>query len=230
MLLAGLFVTNAILGEVLGGKLVQLGPFVMSMGVIPWPVVFLSTDVINEYFGRNGVRRLTLMTACLIAYAFVIIYISIAVPAAPVSPVADEPFRIVFGQSLWIIVGSLVAFCVSQLVDVFVFWLFRDRTQGRHLWLRATGSTAVSQLVDTFVILSIAFWLPGKLSTKDFLGLALINYTYKLGIAVGLTPFIYALHAAIDRFLGHKEAEHLIEESVRASHEASPKAPFSVAS
>ncbi len=220
LFLAGLFVTNAILGEVLGGKLIQTGPFVMSLGVIPWPIVFLSTDLINEYFGPSGVRRLTLMTVGLIIYAFIVIFIAMAIPAAAVSPVPDREFSIVFGQSLWIIAGSVIAFLISQMVDVFVFWVFRNRTKGRHLWLRATGSTAVSQLIDTFVILAIAFWLPGKIGFRDFLSLAGTNYTYKFGIAVALTPLIYAAHSAIDRFLGAHDAESLIAAAGAAGHDA----------
>jgi uncharacterized integral membrane protein (TIGR00697 family) len=220
LILAGLFVCNAILGEVLGGKLFQVGPYVMSMGVIPWPVVFITTDLINEYFGKAGVRRLTFMTVGLIIYAFAIIFVSMAVPAAPVSPVQDREFTVVFGQSLWIIVGSVVAFMVSQLTDVVVFWLFRERTGGKHLWLRATGSTAASQLIDTFIVLGIAFWLPGKISTKDFLGLALTNYTYKFLIAVGLTPVIYLAHNSIDRFLGREESEAMIAAASSTSRAA----------
>lgn len=216
--LAGLFVSNALLGEILGGKLFQVGPYVMSMGVIPWPIVFLTTDLINEYFGRDGVKRLTFLTVGLILYAFVVIFAAMQVPAARISPVQDEPFRIVFGQSLWIIVGSIIAFSISQMVDVIIFWIFRRKTHGRHLWLRATGSTAVSQLIDTFVILGIAFWLPGKISGRDFWGLSLTNYSYKFVIAIGLTPFIYGIHTLVDRFLGKSEAHELIESAAVRSH------------
>jgi queuosine precursor transporter len=219
--LAGFFVTNAILGEVTGGKLFTLGPFTLSIGVIPWPVVFLTTDLINEYFGREGVRRLTFMTIGLIVYAFVVLFLAMQVPAASFSPVNDAQFDAVFGQSLWIIVGSVVAFAVSQLVDVGVFWLVRHRTGGRFLWMRATGSTVVSQLIDSIVIIGIAFWLPGKIKTAEFLTVAASNYSYKFLIAVGMTPVIYLAHSIIDRFLGPEEAHRLIEQSARASEEAS---------
>jgi uncharacterized integral membrane protein (TIGR00697 family) len=202
LILAGLFVTNAILGEILGGKLIEAGGYIMSLGVIPWPVVFLTTDLINEYYGRGGVKRLTLITVALILYAFAIIFISMGVPAAKISPVSDEAFNQVLGQSLWIIAGSVTAFAVSQLVDVAVFWIFRDATKGRMLWLRATGSTAVSQLIDTFIVLGIGFWLPGKIVTSDFFNLAFTNYTYKFLIAIALTPLIYLAHGLIDRYLG----------------------------
>lgn len=224
LILAGLFVSNAVLGEVLGGKLFQVGPYVMSLGVIPWPIVFISTDLINEYFGKPGVKRLTFLTVALILYAFLVIFVALWIPAAKISPVQDREFNIVFGQSLWIIIGSITAFIVSQLTDVFVFWLFRDRTGHKHLWLRATGSTAVSQLIDTWIVLGIAFWLPGKISTADFLNLSFTNYTYKFLIAIGLTPLIYIAHNAIDRYLGRRESQHLIEEAVAVTHhgEASP--------
>jgi uncharacterized integral membrane protein (TIGR00697 family) len=217
--LAGFFVTNAILGEVTGGKLFTLGPFTMSIGVIPWPVVFIATDLINEYFGREGVRRLTWMTIGLIAYAFVVLYLSMQVPAASFSPVTDLQFQAVFGQSLWIIAGSITAFALSQLVDVGVFWLVRHKTGGKHLWLRATGSTVVSQLIDSVVIIGIAFWLPGKVKTSEFLMVAGTNYSYKLLIALGVTPLLYVGHSIIDRFLGVKEAHRLIEESAKTSEE-----------
>ena len=217
--LAGFFVSNAILGEVTGGKLFTLGPFTMSIGVIPWPVVFIATDLINEYFGREGVKRLTFITIGLIAYAFIVLYTSIQVPAASFSPVTDAQFQAVFGQSLWIIAGSITAFAASQLIDVGVFWLVRHKTGGRHLWLRATGSTIVSQLIDSLVIIGIAFWLPGKVKTSEFLSVAGANYSYKLLIAVAVTPLLYVGHSMIDRFLGTEEAHRLVEQAARANEQ-----------
>lgn len=218
--LAAFFITDAVLAEVIGGKLFTLGPFTMSIGVLPWPVVFIATDLINEYFGREGVKKITLITIGLISYAYVVLFASIYVPAASFSPVTDEQYRAVFGQSLWIIAGSITAFALSQLVDVVIFWLVRHKTGGRYLWLRATGSTVVSQLIDSFVIIGIAFWLPGKVKTSEFLTVAASNYSYKLLIALGVTPLLYAGHAAIDRFLGTEEAHQLIEASAKASEEA----------
>jgi uncharacterized integral membrane protein (TIGR00697 family) len=218
--LAGFFVTNAILGELTGGKLFTLGPFTLSIGVIPWPVVFIATDLINEYFGREGVRRLTLMTIGLIVYAFVVLFLAMQVPAASFSPVNDAQFQAVFGQSLWIIVGSVIAFGVSQLVDVGIFWLVRHRTGRSYLWMRATGSTVVSQFIDSIVIIGIAFWLPGKVQTSEFLTVAASNYSFKLIVALSITPLLYGAHAMIDRFLGIDEAHELIEQSAKASKQA----------
>jgi uncharacterized integral membrane protein (TIGR00697 family) len=202
VILAGIFITNAVVAELIGGKLIQIGPFVMSIGILPWPIVFLTTDLINEYFGEKGVRRLSLLTACLIAYAFIILLLGIAIPAAKgISPVSDAQFQAVFGQSMWIIFGSIIAFLVSQLIDVTVFWYFKNKTGDTKIWLRATGSTVISQLFDSFIVLGIAFWLPGKIDFETFIGSALTGYTFKLGIAVLLTPMIYIGHRIIKNYL-----------------------------
>ena len=205
VILAGIFITNAVVAELIGGKLIQVGPFVMSIGILPWPVVFLTTDLINEYFGEKGVKKLSYITACLIAYAFIILLLAILVPAAKgISPVNDSQFYAVFGQSMWIIAGSIIAFLVSQLIDVSVFWFFKNRTGERKIWLRTTGSTVVSQLFDSFIVLGIAFWLPGKINFDTFLSSAIIGYTFKLGIAVLLTPLIYLGHHLIKKYLSEE--------------------------
>jgi hypothetical protein len=214
-ILAGFFVTNAIVGELIGGKLIQIGPFTMSIGIIPWPVVFLTTDIINEYFGKKGVRRLTLMTAGLIVYTFIILLAGMSVTASGISPVSDEQFRGVFGQSMWIIVGSITAFLASQLIDVLVFWLIRSRTGKRMIWLRATGSTVVSQLIDTFIVTGIAFWLPGKLSFTDYINTAATGYSAKLIIAVCLTPLIYFGHFLVHRYLGREQSDEISSDVAR---------------
>ncbi len=223
LVLTAFFISNAILAELIGGKLITipveipwLGMPAASIGVIPWPIVLVATDIMNEYFGREGVKRITLITVAMISYCFVILYLAMQVPAASFSPVNDETFKIVFGQSLWIIFGSIIAFAISQLIDVTVFWLVREKTKGKMLWLRTTGSTVVSQLIDSVMIIGIAFWLPGKVQTADFLNVALTNYSYKLVIAVGMTPVIYLIHNLIDRYLG-KEAHHMIESSAKES-------------
>ena len=208
ILLAGFFITNAIMGEMIGGKLIQVGPFVLSIGIIPWPVVFITTDLINEYFGKSGVRRLTFLTTGLILYAFVLLYLGIQSKAATFSPVGDEAFTKVFGQSMWIIVGSLTAFLTSQFVDVIVFWAIRKKTGHKLMWLRATGSTIVSQLIDTFIVAGIAFWLPGKITFSEYLNTTISGYTAKLLIAIGITPLIYVAHLLIDRYLA---SEHPVE-------------------
>jgi queuosine precursor transporter len=230
-ILWGFFITNAMIAEVIGVKLVDLGKdfdpgvFVMSVGILPWPIVFLTTDLLNEFYGKAVVQRLSVITACLIAYAFVLIFSAIYITGFNIRDdagkvivgVDDTVFHSIFGQSLWIIVGSITAFLVAQMVDVFVFWFFRERTGSRMIWLRATGSTAVSQLLDTFVVQGIAFWLPGIWTTDFFIKAALTSYAVKLIIAVALTPLIYLGHAMVKKYLGEKEAVAVIKESAEES-------------
>ena len=218
IILTGIFITNAIVAELIGGKLIQIGPFIMSIGIIPWPIVFLTTDIINEFYGKSGVRKLTIITASLIAYAFVILFFTLIVPAAKGVPtVSDEQFTAVFGQSMWIIVGSIVAFLLSQYIDVTIFWMLRNKTGGKMIWLRSTGSTIISQLVDSFVVLGIAFWLSGKVDSKTYVNMSFTNYACKLIIAVGLTPLIYLGHNLIDKYFGDEEAHKIIKESAEES-------------
>jgi hypothetical protein len=205
LVLAAFFITNAIVAELIGGKLIQVYGFTLSIGIIPWPIVFLTTDLINEFYGMKGVRRLSYLTAVLIIYAFFILFFAINIKAASFSPVTDQQFLAVFGQSLWIIVGSIVAFLISQLVDVFVFWKIRNKTQGKYIGLRATVSTIISQFIDSFVVLGIAFWLPGKINFKQYCNLGLTNYTIKIGIAFLLIPFVYAGHSLIQKLLLNDE-------------------------
>ncbi|MDI9312075.1 MAG: queuosine precursor transporter [Limnohabitans sp.] len=206
VILSGIFITNAVVAELIGGKLIQIGPFVMSIGILPWPIVFLTTDLINEYFGEKGVRKLSFITAGLISYAFLVLFLAIAVPAAKgISPVDDNQFQAVFGQSMWIIVGSITAFLVSQLIDVTVFHYVKKKIGDTKIWLRTTGSTVISQLIDSFIVLGIAFWLPGKMDFKTFLSSALTGYTFKLCVAVLLTPLIYLGHDLIKKYLNEKK-------------------------
>ena len=209
LVLAGFFITNAIVSELIGGKLVQFfGLFTQSIGIILWPVIFLLTDLINEYYGKDGVRKLTYITVGLISFTYILLSVALKIPATSFSPVSDDNFRTVFGQSQWIIVGSIVAFLFSQLIDVYVFWAFKKVTGDKHIWLRATGSTMVSQLVDTFVVQFIAFVLPGKWAFDDFLTNASWGYAFKLLVALALIPLIYVGHYVIGKYL-HKK-DHLI--------------------
>lgn len=202
LVLAGFFITNAIVAELIGGKLVQFfGLFTQSIGIILWPVIFLLTDLINEYYGKDGVRKLTYITVGLISFTFIVLSVALSIPATSFSPVSDSVFNTIFGQSQWIIVGSIIAFLLSQLVDVYVFWMFKKATGDKHIWLRATGSTMVSQLIDTFVVQFIAFVLPGKWPFSEFLVNASWGYAFKLLVALALIPMIYLGHYLIGKYL-----------------------------
>ena len=202
IILAGIFITNAIVAELIGGKLIQMGPYVMSIGILPWPIVFITTDLINEYFGEKGVKKLSLITASLIAYCFVLLYFALKIPAVKgANLVSDAQFNGVFGQSMWIIVGSITAFMVSQLIDVTIFHFFKNKTGNKMIWLRSTGSTVISQLFDSFIVLGIAFWMTGKMTTEVYIASAFTGYFVKLIIAICLTPLIYLGHSLIEKYI-----------------------------
>ncbi len=229
VLLGGFFVANALLAEFIGVKIFALedtlgleplnwnlfgqsGSLSFTAGVLLWPVVFIMTDIINEYFGWRGVRFLSWMTVGLILYAFLFAYLAIGL--APASwwvgiqaergvPDMQAAFTAIFGQGLWIIGGSVIAFLIGQIIDVTVFHQVRRVTGERMIWARATGSTLVSQLVDSFVVLYIAFVLgPQKWPMDLFLAVGTVNYLYKFGVAIALTPLIYLGRFLIDRYLG----------------------------
>lgn len=214
--LSAVFLTALVIAETTGGKLIQLTVgdslvFTMTMGVIPFPITFLVTDIINEYYGRRGIRFVTFLGMGMVLMALVILQVDMAIPAAVISPVTDEAFNSVFGVSARIFIGSLVAYVIGQLIDISVFHALRERTGGKMLWLRATGSTLVSQLVDSFVVLTIAFL--GPLSMGQILQIGVTNYFYKFLIALSLTPFLYLVHSLVDRYLGKDLAGQMMREA-----------------
>lgn len=240
ILLSGIFITNALIAEMIGVKIFSfentlgLSPaninilgftmdFNLTAGVVIWPVVFVTTDLINEYFGKPGVKRISYLTAGLIAYSFIVIFLSMNLPPASwwldansADPEGnyfniDFAFNKIFGQGQRIIIGSLAAFLIGQLVDVFIFQKLRKITGPKKLWLRATGSTLVSQLVDSFVVLFIAF--SGIFSTSQIIAIGITNYIYKFIVAIALTPLIYAGHHAIDNYLGREHAQRISDEA-----------------
>lgn len=204
LILAGIFITNAITAELIGGKLIDVGPYLMSVGILPWPVVFLTTDLVNEYYGKDQVKRLSILTAALIAYCFLILLMAIGIPASTkTAGITDQQFDAVFGQSMWIIVGSITAFLVSQLIDAVIFQYVKKRTGEKWIWLRSTGSTVISQFFDSFIVLGIAFYLTGKMDANMYIASGLTGYSVKLAIAVALTPLIYIGHGIIDKYLAN---------------------------
>lgn len=218
VILAGLFITNAITAELISNKLIEIplkfslfsndfGPFVTIVGVIPWPVVFILTDLLNEFYGDKAVRRLSWITAGLILYCFIIVSIALSLPTKeiPGSGLAmDQEFDHVFGLAQMVIVGSICAFLLSQLLDASLFHWIKTKTGNRFIWLRSTGSTIISQAVDTFIVLYIGFVLPGNLSFSAMMEIAPTNYLLKLLIAVALTPLIYLGHYLVKRYLSVK--------------------------
>lgn len=197
----------------------QQGSLSFTAGVLLWPIVFVVTDIINEYFGPRGVRFVSFLAVGLIAYAFLAAYLAITlapaewwvgVNAERGVPNMQAAFANVFGQGMWTIVGSITAFLVGQLIDVTVFHAIRRRTGERFVWARATGSTLVSQGFDSFIVLYIAFVLgPQKWSIELFLAVGTVNYAYKALMALLMTPVIYLTRRLIRNYLGTEGARAL---------------------
>ncbi|WP_191908952.1 queuosine precursor transporter [Larkinella humicola] len=245
--LSAVFLTNAIIAEIIGVKIFSaetllgvppaqlhlLGDFVLDFnltaGVVIWPFVFITSDIINEYYGIKGVKQISYITAGFIAYSFLIIYFVTTLPPAQFwldvnktdavgNPVnINNAFAMIFRQGLGIIIGSITAFMVGQLLDATVFQSLKRITGSRKIWLRATGSTLVSQLIDSFVVLTIAFYIFGNWSFSQVVAVAIVNYIYKFFIAVVLTPVLYVAHFLIDNYLGKEHAKELANESSMSS-------------
>ncbi len=251
IILSGIFLTNALLAELVGIKIFSLESsfgfnpaqikmlgdwvldFNLTAGVVLWPVVFVTTDIINEYFGKEGVKRITFLTIIFITYSFLIVAaVTWLEPAQfwlQVNGKDDQgnPFNMdfafnkVFLQGARIIVGSLAAFLIGQLLDVFVFHWLRKITGSKLLWVRATGSTLISQLVDSFVVLFIAFYFLAPADTRwtatQVVSVGLINYIYKFFVAIVMTPILYLAHYLIDNYLGRDKAEEMMETAAESS-------------
>jgi uncharacterized integral membrane protein (TIGR00697 family) len=240
------FVANALIAECIGGKIFSLEKlfgmnpanftlfgqsglsFNLTCGVLLWPLEFIITDIVNEYYGSKAVRRISYTAIVLIAYAFLMFYLAMKIPPADFwigskqssgVPNMQDAFSGIFGQGMWIILGSLTAFLVSQIVDVTVFHQIKKVTGDKWIWLRATGSTVVSQLVDSFVVLFIAFKIGNGWSWQLVLAICLVNYMYKFTMAIVLTPFIYLIEKRIEKYVGHETAHKMKLEAMGGSNE-----------
>jgi uncharacterized integral membrane protein (TIGR00697 family) len=213
--LVGLFITNAITAELISNKLIQVpisfsffgkefGPFTTIVGMLPWPSVFIITDLLNEFYGFKAVKRVSWITTILIAYCFLIVGLSLSIPAVEIKGsklATNESYNLVFGQAQMVILGSMTAFLISQLLDAYIFVWIKKKTGNKLIWLRSTGSTLISQLIDTYVVLYIGFVLPGSLKMSDFFTIAPTNYVLKILIAISLTPLIYLGHYLVKQYL-----------------------------
>ena len=240
LVLGSFFVANAILSEFIGVKIFSVEEtlgfkkfdinlfgvpnlsFNMSAGVLTWPIIFIMTDIINEYFGVKQVRFLSILTSVLIGFAFLVVWLAIKLQPSDFwltqtvncqNVDMKLAFQAIFGQGMWIIVGSITAFLIGQMVDVLIFHRIKKFTGDKALWLRATGSTIVSQLIDSFVVIFIAFYLNPQYnwSWEMVAEIGLVGYTYKFIIALAMTPILYIVHGIIDRYLGRDLAHRMIK-------------------
>lgn len=239
-LFVGFFVTAEILGSKLWGfRLFGFGPdsiglgdgerFVATTGILAFPLTFVLTDVVNEYFGRKVVRVFTWLAIAVNVILQPVIQLAIRAPAVSFTPGVEAEqiqaaFSLALGQTWAIVAASLVAFAIAQFVDASVFTWLRHRTGGKLLWLRAQGSTVVSQLIDTAAVIFLAFVVIPSVVGQPHMtvgaaaAIAATNYVYKFAIAVAITPLLYLVHWGVERWLGREFAERLV-------HEAHPRDP-----
>ncbi|MFI5205212.1 MAG: queuosine precursor transporter, partial [Flavobacteriales bacterium] len=202
----GFFVANAVIAELISVKLFDAGAavglqkdtFIMALGLLPWPpLVFISTDLLNEFYGKRVVRQMSIATAIVLIYVFLVLYAARLLPAFQHAGVTNKQFDDVFGQSGNLIVGSITAFLFSQFLDIWLFSFFKRITNGRYIWLRATGSTIISQFLDSIIVIGIGFYIPGKIDFETYKWMVITGYSIKLILAVLLTPFIYLGHYGV---------------------------------
>lgn len=248
ILLTGFFIANTIVAEFVGLKIFSMEKlfgfqplnislfgvdglgFNLTAGAILWPIVFIMTDIINEYFGVKAVKFLSYLAVGIVFYAFFMVYGSIGLPsndwwqfqsginaADPSRSIPDMnlAYNKVMGQGLWIIIGSMAAFLIGQILDVQIFHSIKKMTGENKIWLRATGSTLVSQLVDSYVVLIVAFWIGQDWDLTRVLAIGTVNYVYKFLMAILLTPLIYLGHNVIENYLGHDLAKELKDEAAK---------------
>jgi queuosine precursor transporter len=219
--LTALFVAALIAGDFIGGKFFSFAGRSFSAGILPFPLTFVLTDVVNEFYGKTGARRLTLAGLLAAVFTWLTISVALLLPTTGDSPISDQAFRSAFGTSARLYVASLSAYLIGQFLDIFVFQVFRRLTGERLLWLRSTGSTVFSQAIDS---LSVSFvFLVGARPFGFIVSNAANNYVGKLVMAVLLTPLIYVGHAVIRRYLSNRDEVPPVSSDDASSVEALDK-------
>lgn len=254
IILSAIFITNVLIAEFIGVKIFSLEKslgftpvsfdffgkselsFQITAGVLIWPMVFVLTDIINEYFGRKGVARLSFLAIFMIGYAFFFVFLAINLVPADFWPTShldylqdpnekiilsnkvsdyNTAFNLVFGQGLKIIIASIIAFLVGQILDALIFHRIKLLTGDKRIWLRATGSTVISQFFDSYIVLFIAFYIGADWPLYTVLAIGTMNYIYKVVMAILLTPMIYFIHWLIKLYLGKEVSNNLMQNAMK---------------
>jgi len=190
-----------VIANVIAGKIVVFGPFTVPAAVIVYASTFLLTDILSEKWGKEQARKAVWAGFYANIVLAIAVLIAINWKAAPFATEFSDKFTAVLGLVPRIVAASMVAYLLSQHHDIFAFHKWRERTKGKHLWLRNTASTAVSQAIDTSVFITIAFY-----GVMDIVPLLIGQYVVKLLIAVMDTPFMYGVVWLIDRVPARKAA------------------------
>lgn len=214
--LAAIASTCLVVADIVGVKLfrISFGDFAVehTTGMLTFPVTFILTDVLNEFYGKKAARRVVFLSLAMAILAFIVMNIAQAMPRldAPYN-VSQESFDQIFGSAKIMYIASLSAYLVGSLADIAMFAWIKWLTRGRFVWLRATGSTVISQFIDSFIVSFVAFSLGRRLFPSpgvepapfnDILKIAATGYTLKFVLAILTTPLIYLIKWALTRYFG----------------------------
>lgn len=200
LLLGSLFITSLVVSNLIFQKFFYWYPFnieifgtklfEISVGILPYPITFLITDLISEIYGKKKANQVVVAGIFASFFSLLIVYVSNAVPATSWSPVGDDMFSTVFGNTVIAVFSSMMAYLLAQLIDIQIYHFWKRLTKGRHLWLRNNFSTFLSQFVDTLTILFLLCSF-GIIEWSRFSGLLIAGFLFKVMIAALDTPFLY---------------------------------------
>ena len=219
LLLAGVFLGALVMTNAIAGKFFVLFGQELSAGIIAYPVTFLCTDLISELYGRKRATLVVKVGFVVSVFVTAVVWIANVAPIYDRSPVTDEAFNMVFGLLPGIVFGSMIAYLIAQFFDVQIFEFWRNLTNGRHLWLRNNGSTILSQMVDTVLVVTIALVIwpqidanpaTTALDTETWWGIVVGQYLFKMGIALFDTPIFYLCTAVFQRWIAAEPASRSV--------------------
>jgi uncharacterized integral membrane protein (TIGR00697 family) len=193
--LAALFITSLVVSNLIFQKFFYwdffgLYTFKISVGILPYPITFLITDLISEIYGKKKANQVVIVGIFASFFSMTIIYIANNVPAIDTSPIGDELFTKVFGLSPIAVLASMIAYLFAQFIDIRIFHFWKDYTNGKHLWLRNNFSTFTSQFIDTLTVLLLLCSF-GVLPWNIFYDLLISGFLFKVLIALLDTPVLY---------------------------------------
>ena len=213
MILSALFIASLVVSNLIFQKFFYwdffgIYTFEISVGILPYPITFLITDIISEIYGKKKANQVVTTGIFASVFSLLIIYIADYVPATSWSPIDNEIFGRVFGATAIAVFASMVAYLLAQYVDIQLFHFWKKLTRGKHLWLRNNFSTFLSQFVDTFSVLFLLCTF-NKISWELFGGLLLSGFLFKVLIAAIDTPFLYAAVFAFRKSFKLKPTEEI---------------------
>jgi uncharacterized integral membrane protein (TIGR00697 family) len=198
--LAALFITSLVVSNLIFQKFFYWYPFdwvimgnklfELSVGILPYPITFLVTDLISEIFGRKAANRVVVAGIFASFFSMGILLLAGIVPALPNSPIGDATFNKVFALSPIAVLASMMAYLFAQFIDIRIYHFWKNLTEGKHLWLRNNFSTFASQFIDTFTVVGL-LCVFGVLPWDTFLGLLISGVVFKILVALIDTPLLY---------------------------------------